>query len=119
MGLRLVSNAMPGELTIVKAGPPPIDGQGQVVAFDDVKGWFRSGSWPRHVLRYHDVRLRTARVDQVTKPFLSAVVIRGLSRGRASFEDPSGGAVQMGPVGVARLGTAAARDFLGQRRMLN
>ena len=62
----------------------------RVVPFSEVKGWLRSGHVLRQLFRYSEAELATHRVDHVSKPFPTALLLRGLSHGRCSFSGDSG-----------------------------
>lgn len=109
---------MTRDLTILKAGAAPTNVQGEVVDFQDVKRWFRGTAWLRHVLRYRRVRLQTTVLELLPKPFLSAILIRGLSRGRCWFEDDGGARLVIGVGAIARLGAGGIRDVRTRRAML-
>jgi glycosyltransferase involved in cell wall biosynthesis len=66
------------------------------VRFPEVKQWILDGRVARHVFRYSEVELLTHRIDHISKPFLAALLVRGLSHGRAIFRDDSGDEREIG-----------------------
>lgn len=105
-------------LTITKAGVASDDATGEVIPFTVVREWARSGRIVRHLLRYDDVRLRTQLLELLPKPFLSAVLLRGLSRRHCAIEDSFGAREPVGVLLILRLAINACRDALDKRRML-
>lgn len=61
-----------------------------VLTFEELK--VKLGGWSgwMHIWRYREVCLRTVRIDNLSKPLLTALLLRLLSRGRCFFEDVTG-----------------------------
>jgi glycosyltransferase involved in cell wall biosynthesis len=60
------------------------------VPFGEVKLWLRNGSIARHLFRYSEVELLTHRIAYISKPFLTAFLLRVLSHGPCFFADDAG-----------------------------
>lgn len=73
-----------------------------IVPFAEAKAWLRSGALLRHLFRYSEAELATHRVDHVSKPFPTALLLRILARGRCSFSGDSGERVEIGPLELVR-----------------
>jgi glycosyltransferase involved in cell wall biosynthesis len=82
----------------------------RVVAFAEVKGWLRGAGLRRHLLRYSEVELATHRVEYVSKPFPTALLLRALSRGGCWLSDDTGRRLRIGPVALLRYFAAFVRD---------
>jgi glycosyltransferase involved in cell wall biosynthesis len=105
-------------LTIVKAGSSGGADARETVPFAEVKTWVRPTRVWKHLFRYSDVRLRTQLLELLPKPFLSAVLIRALSRGRCVIEDEAGKSMSVDVGTIARLFRALLRDLVSRRSML-
>lgn len=100
----------PVRLVVVREscfGVPPARRPGatpetQVLPFAEVKGWIATGALARQLLRYREATLVTHRIDHVSKPFPTALLLRLLARGRCTFEDDTGAVLEVGPVTLAR-----------------
>jgi glycosyltransferase involved in cell wall biosynthesis len=75
----------------------------KLVPFAEAKAWLTSSALLREAFRYTDVELTTHRIEHLSKPFLSAFMLRVLSRGRCAFSDDSSAEVQLGALALARL----------------
>ncbi len=58
-----------------------------IISFEDLKQWYTDGSILRHFFRYRQAQLVTYRLDFMLKPFLSAGMIRFLTRGQCIIKD--------------------------------
>jgi glycosyltransferase involved in cell wall biosynthesis len=88
------------------------------IPFTVVRDWIRTGTILRHVFRYRDVRLQTQILELMPRPLVTALVVRALSRGRATIEDEYGRTQGIGPVLLTRLLRDAVRDWLQRGRVL-
>ena len=84
----------------------------RMLPFAEVKGWLASGRVLGELLRYSQAELATHRVEYVSKPFPTALLLRALARGRCSFTDDAGGRVELGPGELLRLLARFVRDVL-------
>jgi glycosyltransferase involved in cell wall biosynthesis len=73
------------------------------VPFAEAKAWLTSRALLREAFRYSDVDLATHRLEHLSKPFPTAVLLRLLSRGSCEFSDDSGRRLRLGPMAVAGL----------------
>ena len=115
-----VSAAMAGRLTILRdaAGMPEGDGHGDVMPFADLRRRIVGGRAFALLLRYPEVRLRTRRVETLSKPLNTAMILRWMSRGTCWFEDETGARERVGASALVALFGAALRDLAGKGRML-
>ena len=89
-----------------------------IVTFDELKQWVVSGTVLKHLLRYQEVRLVTYRADVMLMPFLTAFLLRILSRGECFIEDKSGFHQAVTGRGVIKLFFCFIADFLERKRTL-
>lgn len=61
-----------------------------LVTFEEIRDWIVKGTFVKHIFRYSEARLFTYNLDFVAKPFLNAVLLRLMSRGRCYIEDELG-----------------------------
>jgi glycosyltransferase involved in cell wall biosynthesis len=61
-----------------------------IVAFADVKRWAMDGTIVRYLFRYAEAELLTHSIAHISKPFLTALLLRLLSHGRCFFSDDTG-----------------------------
>ncbi|MCK5218922.1 glycosyltransferase [bacterium] len=61
-----------------------------VITFEELKHWVLSGKIFWHLFGYSQSQILTYRVNVLGKPFLSALLIRLLSRGKSCMEDEQG-----------------------------
>ena len=111
---------MNSTLVVVKgslASPDSSSGE-EVIRFEDLKGWVRSGEILRRLLRYQDVRLRTHDIDSLTRPLLTSLLIRAMSRGRCHIEDESPGWQSIGVRELLVLSFRFVRDALRRPALL-
>jgi glycosyltransferase involved in cell wall biosynthesis len=104
-------------LTVIK-GVTHVQGQGDestTIEFDELKSWVRSGRILGSVLRYEDVRLQTHRLETLTRPLVTAALLRILSRGACQVIDANGGAQDVDAACLLGL----TRDYIADRRVLN
>jgi glycosyltransferase involved in cell wall biosynthesis len=107
-------------IIILKGVPsslPDTDG-GRVLQFEDFKASLRSGAILRDLLRYNDARLETYRVEVLTRPFITAALIRLLSRGGCRIEDVYGGEIRVTLGELARRLMRAVTDWTRRPRLL-
>ena len=99
-------------LIILKGGFAPGDGGHalRVVDWEEAKSWLHPRSLAGHAIRYRDVSLRAYRLDKMTKPLATALLVRALARRRATLEDELGRVQVVSIRHLARLAGAAARD---------
>ncbi len=83
-----------------------------MVPFSEVKGWLLNGQVLRHLFRYSDAELATHRVDHVSKPFPTALLLRILSHGRCCFSGDSGETVEIELLVLARYLVGFVRDLV-------
>jgi hypothetical protein len=81
------------------------------VPFAEVKQWLLSGRILREIGRYPEAELATHRIAHVSKPFLTALLVRSLARRRASFSDDAGERVELSFTAIARLAGRFVRDL--------
>lgn len=96
----------------VEPQPRPAGPDTRAVTFAEAKGWLLHGQILRQLFCYSDVELATHRVDHVSKPFQTALLLRALSRGRCSFSGDAGERTAIGILTLARLGMRFAYDLL-------
>jgi len=70
------------------------------------------------LFRYEEARLLTNRLDGLTKPFNSALILCLLSRGPCFFEDEEGTLLKIDLRRLASLALRMMRDLLEKRRLL-
>ncbi|MBF7081429.1 glycosyltransferase [Desulfallas sp. Bu1-1] len=61
-----------------------------VITFEEIKNWIARGVFLRHLFCYQEVKLLTYRLEVLSKPFITAILIRLLSRRVCCFEDEQG-----------------------------
>lgn len=81
------------------------------VAFPDVRTWARDGAIIRHLLRHPEAELRTHRIAHVSKPFLTALLLRVLSHGRCFFSDDTGERLEIDFGVILKYGLWFLRDL--------
>lgn len=79
--------------------------------FAEVKQWLTSGRILRHLGRYSAAELTTHRMAHLSKPFPTALLVRSLARGSATFTDDAGERVELGLAALARYGGRFGRDL--------
>lgn len=72
------------------------------IPFAEAKGWLTSGALLRHLFHYSEAELATHRVEFVSKPFPTALLLRVLSRRRCSFSGDEGERVEIGLAALLR-----------------
>jgi glycosyltransferase involved in cell wall biosynthesis len=115
-----MSAAKSGRLTILRdaARTPLSDAHGDVMPFADLRYSIVGGGAFALLLRYSEVILRTRRVDTLSKPLNTAMILRWISRGACWFEDETGVRERIGVSALVALFGAALRDLAGKGRML-
>jgi glycosyltransferase involved in cell wall biosynthesis len=100
-------------LTIVRGSGAvsPADG-GEVLPFEQLREWVQRGAIWRHVFRYNDVTLRTERVESLTRPLVTALLVRSLSRGRCVIIDDGERSTSITLQFLARLASRFLIDLL-------
>ena len=80
------------KITVLHCHPaePPQREPGIVIPLETLRAWILRGSITRHLFRYEEARLLTYRMEIVPKPFLTATLIRLLSRKACWIEDEQG-----------------------------
>jgi glycosyltransferase involved in cell wall biosynthesis len=96
---------------------PAMDGS-DVLPFDDIRRRIVGGQALSLLLRWRMAVLRTHRLDLLSKPLNTALVLRAVSRGPCRFEDEEGKVFEIGPLALAALLGNALRDLAGKGRML-
>jgi glycosyltransferase involved in cell wall biosynthesis len=96
--------------------PPP---DTAVIPFPELRSRILSGKIVRDLFRYDEARVLTYRIGLMSKPFNTALLLRGLSRGACLFEDEEGTVRRIGPRALATLSLRAARDLAGKRWLLH
>lgn len=61
-----------------------------VITTTDLKKWVAGGHLLRHLFRYSESELQGYRLELIPRPFLTAVLLRVLSRGRCVIKDREG-----------------------------
>ncbi len=112
---------MAGALVVLKASAALPDPEHAIeqISFDDLKQWARSGSILRRILRFTDVRLRTQQIENLHRPFATAVLVRLLSRGACYLEDEAGRQIAVGARTLTRLGLDLLRDWRAKGELLS
>lgn len=90
----------------------------RVVDFAELVRWARQGEITSHLLRYQSVEFSTHHADVVGKPFLTAALLRLLSRGQAAITDAHGRKRSVTLGFVLRHLWGATRDYLGKGAFL-
>ncbi len=84
----------------------------RVAAFSEVKGWLLNGQVLGQLFGYSEAELATHRVDHISKPFPTALLLRALSHGRCTFSGDSGERVEIGLLILARYFVSFLRDLV-------
>jgi glycosyltransferase involved in cell wall biosynthesis len=82
-----------------------------VLRFEEFKALLRTGAILRDLLRYDEARLKTYRIEVLTRPLITAALIRLLSRGTCRIEDEHGGEIRVTSRELARRLLRAAADW--------
>jgi len=111
---------MGGRLTILREAGRALKGDApdDVMAFAELRHRIVTGMVFSLLLRYPEVRLRTHRVDMLSKPLSTAIILRCMSRGPCWLEDETGARERVGASALLALFGAALRDLVGKKRML-
>jgi glycosyltransferase involved in cell wall biosynthesis len=111
---------MAGRLTILREAAEASKGSapGDVMAFADLRRRIVGGGAFSLLFRYAEVRLCTRRVDTLSKPLNTAVILRWMSRGACWFEDETGARERVGVSAILGFVSRALRDLAGKRGML-
>jgi glycosyltransferase involved in cell wall biosynthesis len=88
------------------AAPPSGNAETVELEFQELKRRVLDGTIVRHLFRHREVMLATPRIAHISKPFLTALLLRLLSRGRCLFSDDRGAQVE---VGLGRLALEGLR----------
>jgi len=97
---------------------PDADPDTEVLTFEELRSRIVRLALGSFLLRWPEARLLTHRLDALTKPFNTALILRAISRGAARLEDERGDAVAVGPRLLAAWGRRALRDLAGRRGVL-
>jgi len=62
----------------------------EVVTFEELKNWVKEGTIIKHIFKYQEAKLLVYRTEFIPKPFLTAILVRLLSRKACYFEDERG-----------------------------
>jgi glycosyltransferase involved in cell wall biosynthesis len=89
------------------------------ITFDELKQWALSGNLLRHLFRYREVRLITYRADVILKPFLTALLLKLLSRGKCFIEDQSGHHQAVTTPELVRLFSQFTKDLIGRKKAVS
>lgn len=99
-------------------GKPPSTPDRQVLDFSELVQMAKRPEIFGHFLRYGDVEFTTYHIGVISKPFLTATLLRLLSHGRATITDETGRR-QPVTIGFAlKHLVKAAADYLGRDRFL-
>jgi len=96
---------------------PAMDGS-DVMPFEEIRRRIVGGEALSLLLRWRKAVLRTHRLELLSKPLNTALVLRAMSRGPCRFEDEEGKVFEIGPFALAALLGNALRDLAGKRGML-
>jgi len=107
-------------IAVLRGGslPKPVGPDAAVMTFAELGRELRSLRAWKHLLRYDEASLHTARLDVLRRPFLTALIMRLLSRGGCSLVDEAGARqpVTLGYLG--RLLRQFVKDYRQSRRIL-
>jgi glycosyltransferase involved in cell wall biosynthesis len=98
---------------------PKPEAHATVITFEELKGWIIQDVVARrlfyyiakHLFRYQETRLITYRVDVILMPFVTALLLRLLSRNICYFEDEQGHRQAITPGVLAKLLWQFVRDL--------
>jgi glycosyltransferase involved in cell wall biosynthesis len=110
----------PGRITILRDTAAP-DGAGTdtaVLTFAELGQELRSRRAWRHLFRYRASSLHTADLAVLRRPFLTALMMRLLSRGGCRFRDDIGGEQSITPPHLVRLFGRFVKDLTRLGRVL-
>jgi len=80
------------KITILKNGTqnPWSSSPSKVMTFEELRNRVMEGTFIRHIFKYRQAQLLTYRIELIPKPFLTALLIRLLSRRACYFRDAEG-----------------------------
>jgi glycosyltransferase involved in cell wall biosynthesis len=112
---------MPDRITIRKhtAQYPNIQADTLMVKFDDLKQWLKQGTIIKHLFHYDEAVLFTYNTEYITKPLLSLLLIRILSRRSCFVRDESGGCHKVTWGFIGRLCGRFIRDWASKPRLIH
>jgi glycosyltransferase involved in cell wall biosynthesis len=85
----------------------------KVVTFEEFKNWVKGGTIVKHIFRYEEAKLSVYRTEFIPKPFLTAILIRLLSRKASYLEDESGFPQKITTLFLMKLLRQFLKDFFG------
>jgi len=110
---------MKTNITILKANVLRIESsdETELISFEELKKWLKSGAILKRFFKYKNVRLKTARLDSLPKPLLTAILLSIICRDNCVWEDEQNQQRQVSTKFIFELGMRFLRDF-GQKRSL-
>lgn len=72
------------------AGKSASSDNSTIITSDDLKGLIKQGQIVKHLFRYREVELLTPYLPAIPKPFLTAILLKLLSKKTCSFRDEQG-----------------------------
>ncbi len=96
---------------------PAADGS-DLLPFEELRRRIMGGQTLSLLFRWRKAVLRTRRLELLSKPLNTALVLRAMSRGLCRFEDEEGKALEIGLTTLVALLGNALRDLAGKRGML-
>lgn len=88
------------------------------VTFNELRRWALSGNLLRHLFRYQEVRLITYRAAVIQRPFLTAIVLKLLSRGSCFIEGLNGDRQPVTFREIARLFSRFVKDLRDRQKAI-
>ena len=107
-------------IAIVKGARPSLEASSawDVIPFEEIKRCFVKGEFWPYLFRYNSARLITNRLNVLSKPFLTALLLRLLSRGDCYFEDEFEHKNRIGAKQWLLLGRRLLKDCIGKSSLL-
>lgn len=94
------------------------DGDGERVTLKELTDAIRRGRIASHLLRFEEARLLTHNIETLSRPLLTGLLLRLLSRGSCYIEVPNGDRLAVTVPYLARLLGQWGRDLFGRRALL-
>ncbi len=117
--IRKVRPGASGRLTVLRESRESADdGKADVIESRALFAALRSRQRRSYLFGWRAARLLTARLDVLTRPFASSLLVRAVSRGPAWLEDESGRHISITAGLLLRLGLRAALDWLSTPLLL-
>lgn len=91
----------------------------KIVSVDELRDWIKQGVLLKHLFRYDDARILTYRNEVLTKPLLTALILRLFSRKKCFFEDEQGSCREITLPVLVRILKQLINDFVKKSRLLN